>query len=69
MAWAISRAVMAVHTWTCGRDTELKEGAFTCVRSCTCVSMCMPFCLYVCICMDSRQDYWWAVGGGGGRQQ
>lgn len=38
-----------------------------CVRSCTCVSMCAPVCLYVCICMDSRQDDWRAVGGGGGQ--
>lgn len=37
------------------------------VRPCTCVSMCTPVCLYVCICMDSRQDHWWAVGDEGGQ--
>lgn len=28
--------------------------------------MCVPVYLYVCICMDSRQDDWWAAGVGGG---
>lgn len=33
--------------------------------SCTCVSMCMPVCLHVYKCMDSRQDDWQADGGEG----
>lgn len=49
MAWAISRAVTAVHTWTCGRDTELKEGAFTCVlvHAYLCVCHSVFMCVYV----------------------
>ena len=50
---------------------ELKASMYMniCVCSCTCVSMCVPVYLSGCICMDSRQDDWRAVGGwrrGGG---
>lgn len=57
-----------MSTWSCARGTELNASMYMniCVCSCTCVSMCVPVYLSGCICMDSRQDDWQAVGDGGG---